>query len=41
MNLEELLAVGSEKVLREEGRVHRAGHDYVVQDGDVIHFICA
>ena len=40
MPLEELLAAGSEKALREAGRVHRAGHDYVVQDGDVIHFIC-
>lgn len=41
MNLEELLSTGSEKTLREAGRVHRAGYDYVVQDGDVIHFICA
>jgi len=41
MALEELLAAGSEKALREEGRVRRAGHDYAVQDGDVIHFICA
>ena len=41
MSLEELLAVGSEKSLRDEGRVRRAGHEYVVQDGDVIHFICA
>lgn len=41
MNLEELLTAGSEKALREEGHMHRAGHDYLVQDGDVIHFICA
>jgi len=41
MNLGELLATGSEKALREAGHVHRAGHDYVVKDGDVIHFICA
>ena len=41
MFLESLLTAGSEQALREEGKVHRAGHDYVVQDGDVIHFICA
>lgn len=41
MNLGELLATGSGKALREAGHVHRAGHDYVVKDGDVIHFICA
>jgi len=41
MNLDELLSSGSEKALREAGRVHRAGHEYVVQDGDVVHFICA
>jgi GTP-binding protein YchF len=38
--LETLLDTGSEQVLRDEGKVHRAGHDYVVQDGDVIHFVC-
>jgi len=41
MVLEELLESGSEKALREMGRIRRAGHDYVVEDGDVIHFICA
>lgn len=41
MALDELLAAGSEKGLREAGRVHRAGRDYPVEDGDVIHFICA
>ncbi len=41
MALPDLLASGSERALREAGKVHRAGRDYVVQDGDVIHFICA
>lgn len=41
MHIPDLLAAGSEKALREVGKVHRAGRDYVVQDGDVIHFICA
>jgi ribosome-binding ATPase len=41
MSLEELVAAGSEKVLRDTGRVRRAGHEYIVSDGDVIHFICS
>ncbi len=41
MDLEEFVTAGSEKTLREKGHVHRAGHDYLVKDGDVVHFICA
>jgi len=41
MDLEELLAAGSEKALREQGKITRAGRDYLVRDGDVIHFVCA
>ena len=41
MALDELLEAGGEKALREHGRVRRAGRDYVVEDGDVVHFICA
>lgn len=41
MPLDELVEAGSEKPLREAGHIRRAGHDYVVSDGDVIHFICA
>ncbi len=41
MDLDELISAGSEHALRDAGRVRRAGRDYVVQDGDVIHFICA
>ncbi|MFC2083274.1 redox-regulated ATPase YchF [Candidatus Bipolaricaulota bacterium] len=41
MPVDELVEAGSEKPLREAGHIHRAGHDYVVSDGDVIHFVCA
>ena len=41
MGLDDLEEEGCEKGLREKGRIHRSGHDYVVADGDVIHFICA
>jgi len=41
MSLEQLTSMGSEKALREKGQVQRVGHDYVVQDGDVIRFISA
>ncbi|MBN1859096.1 redox-regulated ATPase YchF [Candidatus Bipolaricaulota bacterium] len=43
MSLGELEAVGAggEKILRDRGKIHRAGRDYLVQDGDVIRFVCA
>jgi len=41
MALDDLLGHGSEKGLRDAGKLHRAGRDYVVSDGDVIHFVCA
>ena len=41
VHLDDLLRTGSEKLLRAEGKVRRGGHDYIVSDGDVIHFICA
>jgi len=41
MRLEDLFELGSEKRLRDVGKLHRSGHDYVVGDGDVIHFVCA
>ena len=31
----------SEHALREGGKIRRAGREYTVQDGDVIHFISA
>jgi GTP-binding protein YchF len=41
MALDDLVDAGSEKRLRDAGKVRRAGHDYVVAEGDVIHFVCA
>ncbi|MGB9757207.1 MAG: redox-regulated ATPase YchF [Candidatus Bipolaricaulaceae bacterium] len=41
MRLEDLEQYRSDKALREAGKILRAGRDYVVQDGDVIHFIVA
>ncbi len=41
MDLEALLSAGSEKALRDSGNMRRAGHDYVICDGDVVRFICA
>lgn len=41
MQLEDLEQYRSERALREAGKIVRAGRDYVVQDGDVIHFIVA
>ncbi len=41
MDLTDLLAAGSERALRDAGRITRAGRDYAVRDGDVIHFIAA
>jgi GTP-binding protein YchF len=41
MQIPDLLAAGSERALREAGQAHRAGRDYVVRDGDVIHFVSA
>ncbi|MFO8034260.1 MAG: redox-regulated ATPase YchF [Candidatus Bipolaricaulota bacterium] len=41
MDPEALLSAGTERELRDAGQITRAGRDYVVQDGDVIHFICA
>jgi len=40
MTLDHLVAAGSEKALRDAGKVRRAGHDYVIADGDVVHFVC-
>jgi ribosome-binding ATPase YchF (GTP1/OBG family) len=37
-HLPELLTAGSLARAREAGQVRLEGHDYVVQDGDVIHF---
>ena len=35
---EDLLAAGSYNTLREQGRQRLEGRDYIVRDGDVVHF---
>ena len=35
---EELMKAGSEHKIKEEGHLRIEGHDYVVRDGDIIHF---
>jgi GTP-binding protein YchF len=37
IHYEDFLQAGSEAAAREKGLLHVEGHDYVVQDGDVIH----
>jgi hypothetical protein len=34
---QELVRCGSEKGVRDEGKFHLEGKDYVVQDGDIVH----
>ncbi len=38
MRVEDLLALGSEAAVREKGHLKVEGKEYVVQDGDVMHF---
>jgi GTP-binding protein YchF len=38
VRFEDLIALGSEARCREQGKLRLEGKDYVVQDGDVIHF---
>jgi len=35
---EQLMKAGSEHKVKEEGHLKIEGHDYVVSDGDIIHF---
>jgi GTP-binding protein YchF len=35
---EQLIQAGSEHKIKEEGHLRMEGHDYVVKDGDIIHF---
>jgi GTP-binding protein YchF len=37
---QELVAAGSEAKVREIGHLRIEGHDYVIRDGDVVHFRC-
>ena len=36
---EDLFAYGSEEKIREAGKLRAEGKEYVVQDGDVMHFL--
>ena len=36
--MEDLLELGSEAACRDKGKLRMEGREYVVQDGDVIHF---
>ncbi len=38
MGYEDLVAKGSEKAMKEAGLMRSEGKDYVMQDGDVVHF---
>ena len=38
MRVEDLLTLGSEAAVREKGLLRLEGKDYLVQDGDVMHF---
>ena len=35
---DDMVACGSEKVAKEKGLMRSEGKDYVVQDGDIMHF---
>ncbi|MGH7746774.1 MAG: DUF933 domain-containing protein, partial [Candidatus Dormibacteria bacterium] len=38
VDVEELLAAGSYNVVREQGKQRLEGREYIVRDGDVVHF---
>jgi ribosome-binding ATPase len=38
MNYQDLLDAGSEAELKKQGKMHLEGKDYVVEDGDIVHF---
>ncbi|OGG46128.1 MAG: hypothetical protein A3F84_26930 [Candidatus Handelsmanbacteria bacterium RIFCSPLOWO2_12_FULL_64_10] len=40
MRYQDLVAMGSEQRLKESGRLMQKGRDYVVEDGDIVHFLC-
>ena len=33
------MALGSEKACRDQGKIRVEGKEYVVQDGDIMHFL--
>ena len=38
MKYDDLVALGSEKAVKEAGKAQLKGKDYVVEDGDICHF---
>jgi ribosome-binding ATPase YchF (GTP1/OBG family) len=36
--MEDYIKLGSEAACRDAGKIHIEGKDYVVQDGDIMHF---
>jgi ribosome-binding ATPase YchF (GTP1/OBG family) len=38
IKLTDFLSLGSENACKEAGKLHVEGKDYVVQDGDIMHF---
>ncbi len=38
IKMEDYIGLGSEAACREQGKIHIEGKDYVVQDGDIMHF---
>ena len=39
MAYDDFVELGSEKAVRDAGRMHTRGRDYVIQDGDICHFL--
>jgi ribosome-binding ATPase YchF (GTP1/OBG family) len=39
MKYQDLIKMGSEQKVREEGKYLQKGRDYVVEDGDIINFL--
>jgi len=38
MKHKDLIALGSEQAVKEKGLLHIEGKEYLIEDGDVVHF---
>jgi ribosome-binding ATPase YchF (GTP1/OBG family) len=38
ISFDDLVRVGSEKAAREQGLIRLEGKDYIMQEGDIVHF---
>ncbi|MBR4324197.1 MAG: DUF933 domain-containing protein, partial [Bacteroidales bacterium] len=38
IKMDDYISLGSEAACRDAGKIHIEGKDYVVQDGDIMHF---